>query len=150
MHRLTKPLVVATLAIGLVGGMASVGSASVSTDKKSYCQGFNELGQDVTQPDPDSTDIPRETAADLEEKFRDLAKEAPNKKLKKATNTIADWYGEVADSDDATDIDQDLSERYGKAIAKVATYAVSKCIAESIPDITLPGGGKVDIPGLGD
>ena len=107
MHRVTKPLFVAALAVGMVAGLASTGSASVSDSKKSYCAGFLELGQDVTQPDPDSSSIPRETAADLEDNFRKLAKQAPTKSLKKATKTIAEWYGEIADSETGVEIDTD-------------------------------------------
>lgn len=148
MHRLTKPLVVATLAIGLVGGMASVGSASVSADKKSFCKAALKIQVDAAEGEVPT--VTEDVAASLEKQFRKVAKKAPTKALKNASNTIADWYGEIADGNSATDISTEEGEAYGEAAAKFYSYLGTKCLTEAIPDITLPGGGKVDIPGLGD
>jgi hypothetical protein len=147
MHRVTKPLFVAALAVGMVAGMASVGSASVADSKKSYCKALTNVS-DATQAPSDATEIPRETAEDLEEVFSNAADEAPTKALKKATKTVAAYYGAVADADEPGDLSTTITLKYGKALGKVGIYIATKCLSVAIPDITLPGGGKVEIPGL--
>jgi hypothetical protein len=147
MRRLTKPLAAAVLSVGLVAGLSVTASASVAESKKSYCKALTNVG-DVTQAPSDADEIPRGTAADLEEVFSDAADEAPTKSLKKATKTVAAYYGAVADTDDPGDLSIAITTKYGKALGKVSIYLLTKCVSAVIPDITLPGGGKVEIPGL--
>ena len=147
MFRLTKPLVAAVISVGLVAGLSVAASASVAESKKSYCKALTNVGE-VTQTPSDATEVPRETAEDLEELFNDAADEAPTKALKKATKVVAGYYGAVADADEPSDLSTAFTSKYGKAAGKVGLYVATKCLAAVIPDITLPGGGKVEIPGL--
>jgi hypothetical protein len=147
MYRLTKPLVAAVISAGLVAGLSVAASASVSESKKSYCAALTDVS-DVTQAPADVTEIPRETAEDLEEVFSNAAGEAPTKALKKATKAVAAYYGAVADAEEPSDLSTAITSKYGKALGKVGVYLATKCLSSVIPDITLPGGGKVEIPGL--
>jgi len=147
MFRLTKPLAAAVVVAGLVAGLSVAASASVAESKKSYCKALTDVS-DVTQAPSDATEIPRETAEDLEEVFSNAADEAPTKALKKATKAVAAYYGAVADADEPSDLSTSITLKYGKALGKVGIYLATKCLAAVIPDITLPGGGKVEIPGL--
>jgi hypothetical protein len=127
------------LAVGLsavmVVGTAGVGGASSpAKSTKKFCKQLQNLDDDVTQPPSDSTEIPRETAADLERNFKKLSKSAPNKSMKNATTTIADYYGEIADGADLAE----NAEDFGKAYAKFSKFLLSKCLKELIPDVTLP------------
>ena len=148
MRTVTKLLVVAGLTAGLVGGMAGAAPASVGTNKKKFCVAALKLGQGVTQPDPNATTIPEDTAKDLEKAFNKLSKLAPSKGLKTATKNIAKYYGEIADGQTPADVDTPLSEAYAKAVAKFGTFIATGCITASIPDVTIPGGGTIPIPGL--
>jgi hypothetical protein len=140
------------LVVGLLGTTLgiTVGTASATApqgSKAAYCKAVLELGTDVTQPSDDATTIPADTAADLEAAFKKVAKLAPTKAIKKADLTIADYYGQIADGKTPADISSEDGEAYSKAIAKFGTYLATKCITAAIPDVTLPGGGKVEIPG---
>jgi hypothetical protein len=140
--------VVAGLTAGMVGGVAGTGSASVeSASKKQFCAAALKLGQDVTQPSTDATTIPVDTAKDLEKAFAKLSKLAPTKALKTATKNVAKYYGQIADGDDPADISASDGEAYGKGFAKFGVYIATSCVSVSIPDVTIPGGGDIPIPG---
>jgi len=146
MRKVTKLLLVSTLSTGLVGGVLSVAPAYAKGSKAKFCKAALTVGKDVTNPG-DATTITEENAAALEKSFKKLSKLAPSGKLKSATKTIASFYGRIADGDSVEDVSTDDGEAYAKASGVFATYLATKCIAESIPDITLPGGGEVSIPG---
>jgi len=80
----------------------------------------------------------RKTAAKLEKAFRTLAETAPTKSLNSAVNTIAAFYGRLADGDKAVDVAKDAGVAFGKAAAKFATYLATQCISSQLSDITLP------------
>lgn len=151
--RFNKAIMTPIAAVALSAAMlvATTGVATASIDakgsKKKFCEQALKLGTDVTQPSPDATSVPEDTAADLERAFKKLSKAAPSKALKNATATIASYYGELADGSSPADLSAEEGEAYGNATAKFATYLATKCISEVIPDITLPGGGEIDIPG---
>jgi type II secretory pathway pseudopilin PulG len=147
MRTFTKLFIVAGLAAGLVGGMAGAAPASVGASKKQFCASALKLGQDVTQPSQDATTIPEDTAKDLEKAFNKLSKQAPTKALKTATKNIAKYYGQIADGDSPADISTSDSEKYAKGTAKFGVYLATSCISASIPDVTIPGGGTIPIPG---
>lgn len=148
MRRVTKPLFVAALAVGMVAGVASAAPASVSDSKKSFCKTALTLGQDIANPTEPGVTLDEDTAGDLEQAFKKLSKQAPTKALKKAAKDVASYYGQIADGESPADISTDEGEKYGEGFAKVSLYAATKCLTAAIPDITLPGGGEVDIPGL--
>ena len=146
MRKFTKLVLVAGLSTGLVGGLTAT-PAFAKGSKAKFCKAVTNLGDDVTQQPTDGTTIPTETAADLERNFKKLAKAAPNGKLKSAVKDIAAYYGQIADGDSVEDISQEDAEAYGEGFATFSQYFATKCISELVPDITLPGGGQVSIPG---
>jgi hypothetical protein len=152
MRRFTRPAATTLLVVGLLGttlGITATGASATvrHSSQDTYCKAVLKLGDDVQQPDPNATEIPVGTAADLEKAFKTVAKAAPSKAIKKQDLTIAAYYGKVADGTSVADISAKEAEAYGKAYAKFGLYVATKCVASSIPDVTLPGGGKVEIPG---
>jgi len=137
--RFTKPVAAVAITAALVVGATSVVGASVDAkgSKKKFCNQALNLGSEITQS-PDPSSLAEETAADLEKAFKKLAKAAPNKALKNASTTIANFYGEIADGGDVQDLTADDGEAFAKANVKFATYLATKCVSEAIPDITLP------------
>lgn len=145
MRKVTKLLLVSTLSTGLVGGVLAVSPAYAKGSKAKFCKAALNLGDNVSQPPTDGTEIPTETAADLERNFKKLAKVAPSGKIKKSVKDVAKYYGQIADGDSVADIDEKTATAYGEGFANFGTYLATDCISSVIPDVTLPGG--VNIPG---
>lgn len=146
MRTTTKLLLTTALSTGLVGGLVSASPAFAAGNKEKFCKATGTVTTDVTIDE--SGQLPEDAAADLEKGFKKLAKLAPTKKLKNATKTIAEYYGRIADGEGAEDVSEDFAKDYANATATFGTYVATKCISEVIPDITLPGGAEVEIPGL--
>jgi hypothetical protein len=151
--RFTKVGIALALGTMLVVGTAGVGGASVETkgNKAKFCKQVGKLGEDVTQTAPDASTISEETAADLEKAFNKLSKSAPSGKLKTATSNIADFYGQLADGEDVTDVDSGDAEDFAESYANFGTYIATKCLDILIPDVTLPDISipDVSIPDIG-
>lgn len=146
MHTPTKLFLAATLSTTLVGGLVSASPAFAAGNKKKFCQAATLVGQDVTKQSDPST-ISEENAAAFEKGYKKLVKLAPTKKLKSAVKTIASFYGRLADGDSYEDVFADDYEDFGRANLTFGQYLVTACISVNIPNVTLPGGGEVSIPG---
>jgi hypothetical protein len=150
MRRFTKPAATTLFVVALLGTTlgVTVGTASATVpaaSKAAYCKAVLKVGTDVT---PSSgTTVDKASAKSFQKAFTKLAKLAPTSAIKKQNLTIAAYYGKLANGDTPADIGSKEAEAFGKAFAKFGQYAATECISASIPDITLPGGGKVEIPG---
>jgi hypothetical protein len=139
---------ISTLAL-LICGVLVLGAmpagAGLSDKEEEFCTAYGELG---TTTDPSAgapTDFDNEQADAEAEEFRDLAKKAPTKKLKKALKRLAKFFQNVSDLDSESDYsDYVASEsfaKYGKATLIVSTYVLETCAAALIPDgLELPDG----------
>ena len=120
----------------MVVGTAGVGGASVDTkgSKAKFCKQAAKVGEDATSS---GDDISEEAAGKLEKQLNKLAKQAPSKNLKSATEEMADYFGKIADGD-IEDISAEEAKDFGVASGTFGVYVTTKCITEAIPDITLP------------
>ena len=124
------------LCVALIAGfaVATTGSASASGPAASI-EKFCAKALDVAATSTTSSPLTPELAADLERQYKRLAKLAPKKKLKKATRTIAAYYGNIADGEitpgDLSDADQ---KKYNDATAVFTEFFVLECLAEETSD----------------
>ena len=126
----------------MVVGTAGVAGASVDAkgSKAKFCKQAANVGEDATSGD----DISEEAAGKLEKQLNKLAKQAPSKNLKNATEEMADYFGKIADGD-IEDISAEEAKDYAVATGTFGVYVTTKCLTEAIPDITLP---DVSLPDL--
>jgi hypothetical protein len=131
--------------LGGLGGVASATSATKSQDD--YCKAALNVGQDIKQAPVGSEKIPKATAVSFQKTYNKLAKLSPTKELKKANATVAAYYGQLAKGKTPADLGAKQAEAFANAIKTFSLNLATKCVASAIPDVTLPGGGKVSIPG---
>ncbi len=114
----TAALVAATIPAG----------AGLTDAEERFCTGTTEAGQSISQ------DLSDNSSADTTaEYYRELAKVAPKKSIKKALKTMANYYEEFADidSNDAGDLQDFLTSdtyiKFAKASGKVSKYILNTC-----------------------
>ena len=119
------------------------------------CQALKELDDEIPDVSAKSSDIYGKRAAAISTGFSETADKVENKKLKKALNTLADYWDQLSDADNligAVKVTAKLAKTYGKAAA-TWTKALVSCATASvtIPSITLPSGvtlpNGVTLPG---
>ncbi len=121
----------------MVVGTAGVSGASVEAKSaKKFCKQAVKVGKDITPTS--GAGLSEDQAAQYEKGFKKLSKTAPNSKIKEATKTMADYFGEIADGTAPEDISAADYEEFGIATGKFGLFLATKCLAESLPDITLP------------
>jgi hypothetical protein len=146
--RWMKPVAAVAISAAVAVGTMGVSAASVDAKgtKKQYCKTALHLGSDI-QTSPDPSGLSKKNAASLEKSFKKLAKQAPTGALQKASTTIANFYGKIADGDSFQDISSSTAKAYAKAYLTFGTYVATKCVAAAIPDITLPDITLPKLPG---
>ncbi|MSO79866.1 MAG: hypothetical protein EXQ79_09725 [Acidimicrobiia bacterium] len=103
--------------------------AGLSDAEDRFCTAVYKAGQGISEDPTDNSQA--EQVADY---YRDLAKVAPKKSIKKALKTVARYYDEFADIDveNAGDVRDLLGSgtylRYARASSKVSLYIVKTCI----------------------
>jgi hypothetical protein len=132
LRRSLRVAVCAALSAGLVATALGRASASVpGASTKKFCAKALE----VAATSATSAPLTPELAEDLQRQYKRLAKLAPKKKLKKATRTIAAYYGNIADGEivpgDLTDAAQ---KKYNDATAVFTEFFVLECLAEESSD----------------
>jgi hypothetical protein len=130
----------AAVAVGTMG----IGAASVDAKgtKKQFCKSALHI-----QGTPDPSGISEKSAASLEKQFKKLAKQAPTSALANASTSIAKFYGKIADGADVSDTSSSAAKSYAKAYLKFGAYVATKCVADAIPDITIPTITLPKLPG---
>jgi hypothetical protein len=131
------------MSAALAGAFAGTASAAVAEkSNKKFCKKAATIATDIgTNVDPSDEDAIRSASEDFEKAYKKLAKVAPTKKLKKAANAIADYYGRLADGADPNSSDANYSDDEAEAIQTLTTYVTTKCLAstlDSIPGVDNP------------
>jgi hypothetical protein len=141
MRAVPRKLVVVATGMAVAAGLtltAAPAGASVPAAPKGLCKILTSIQID---PSSDPTEAGgRENAGKLAKKLNKAAKKAKGD-IKKTLKTMAKYFQLIADDASAEDI-AEMSEAFGKATAKYATYVATTCISENIPDISIP-----DLPG---
>ncbi len=140
---------IAILAIaGAVAASMSLaaGPAGASVAAKSSKKFCNAVTSSFEKIQSGSTrNLDEKAAASIAKALNKAAKSAPNKKVKKATKTLAGLYDRIAHGDSPAEVFRDEAEAYTKAATTFSSAYLSSCVANiTIPKITIP---KITIPG---
>ena len=132
MRRTTKPLLIALLTAGLIGGLiASAPAAGAAKSLRKFCEKAVEV--ETLGASSASGDV-ADSAADLEKGLKQMAKLAPTKKVRKAVKTTAKYYGDIADAGDADKVD--YGQKQIAALSTIQEYVQAKCIPLGITPTT--------------
>ena len=138
MGRFTSVFVSVALCAALGAVFADEAAASVGDKKsvKKFCKTALAIGNSgSTNP---QGELEQDVAAAAERDYKKAAKLAPTKKIKKAANQVAKFYGKVADGESPTRaIQGDVGADYTEGLVVFSTYVTSKCLVSQLDD--LPG-----------
>ena len=116
---------------GALVAAAIPAGAGLSDAEEQFCSGTTEGGNSISQDLSDNSQA--DTTAEY---YRELAKVAPKKNIKKSLKTMARYYDEFSeiDADDAGEVQDFLTSdtyvKFTKASAKVSRYILKTCIPE--------------------
>ena len=141
--------IVALLICGVLVLGAAPAGAGLSDKEEEFCTAYSELGTNTEPSAGDSSAFESEQAEASAKEFRDLAKEAPTKKIKKAVKRMAKYFQLVSDFDSESDYRDYVASRsfskYTAATLRVSTYVLQTCAGAFIPDdLDVPDG--VELP----
>ncbi len=119
--------------MGLLAMSAPAG-AGLSDKEQEFCTALNETS---ATPVDDPGGLDPSSAENSADRFRELARSAPTKRMKKDLKIMAAFFDDVADLDDASDRAAVFASRgfrrYALAAGRVAQYLLTTCLQAVVP-----------------